>query len=190
MTSRGTAARLAFRPLERADFPRLARWLAEPLVARWWNHEFSPEAIERDFGPSLDGSDVTEHFVASLVGRPFGLIQRYPIAAYPAYVAELTAVCPVPPGALSVDYLVGDPRQRGKGLGARMIAGLVARSWTAHPAAGHVIVPVALGNRASWRALEQAGFRRIAEGELEPDNPRDPRDHCVYAIERPARGTG
>ncbi|WP_170852440.1 hypothetical protein [Blastococcus sp. DSM 46786] len=24
------------RPLRRADLPLLARWLAEPLVSRWW----------------------------------------------------------------------------------------------------------------------------------------------------------
>ena len=30
------------RPLQRADFPLLARWLAEPLVARWWAHETTP----------------------------------------------------------------------------------------------------------------------------------------------------
>lgn len=173
-----------FRPLRRRDFPLLASWLAEPLVARWWNHETSPEAVERDFGPSVDGLDATEMFLACASDRPFALIQRYVISAYPDYVEELSSVCPVPSGALSVDYLIGDQQMRGRGLGAAMIAALVADSWAGCPQAHDVIVPVSAGNVASWRALEGAGFHRIAEGHLEPDNPCDPRDHYIYRIER------
>lgn len=175
-----------FRRLRRDDFGLLARWLAEPAVARWWNHEVTPGAIERDFGPSVDGRDPTEMFLALSEGRPFGLIQRYRIAAEPEYAAELARVCDVPPGALSVDYFIGEPDMRGRGLGAGLIAALVARSWAAYPDAAAVVVPVVAGNAASWRALERAGFTRIAEGELEPDNPVDPPDHFIYAIRRPA----
>jgi len=63
------------------DLPLLGRWLAEPLVARWWHHESSTEALERDFGPSLDGEDVTALYVAEHAGEPFGLVQVYPIEA-------------------------------------------------------------------------------------------------------------
>ncbi len=87
---------ITFQPLTREDFPLLARWLAEPLVARWWNHETSPEAVERDFGPSIDGADVTELFLVAFAGRPIGLVQRYPIAAYPEYVDEFASICPLP----------------------------------------------------------------------------------------------
>ena len=120
-------------------------------------------------------------------GRPFGLIQRYPIAAYGEYAQELARILPLPAGALSIDYLIGEPDQRGRGLGAAMIGAFVAESWDAHPASADVIVPVAAGNRASWRALERAGFVRVAEGPLAPDNPIDPPDHVVYRIGRPAR---
>ncbi len=65
------------RPLARADFLLLGAWLAEPLVARWWHHDPRPAALERDFGPSVDGADPTEMFIATLHGQPFGLIQRY-----------------------------------------------------------------------------------------------------------------
>jgi aminoglycoside 6'-N-acetyltransferase len=178
---------IAFRPLRRTDFALLARWLAEPLVARWWNHETSAAAVERDFGTSVDGRDATEIFIAMLDQRPFGLIQRYPIHAYSEYVEELSAVCTVPPEAVSVDYLIGEADLRGHGLGAAMIARFVEQTWDAHPEAADVIVPVSVANRASWRALERAGFERIAEGELEPDNPRDSRDHYIYCVRRPSR---
>jgi len=41
---------VSFRRLTRDDFPVLAGWLAEPHVARWWNHDVDAEALERDFG--------------------------------------------------------------------------------------------------------------------------------------------
>jgi aminoglycoside 6'-N-acetyltransferase len=123
--------------------------------------------------------------VASVDGRPCGLIQRYAIESYPEYLVELAPVLPVPPGALSIDYLIGEPDVRGRGVGSTMIAAFVAESWAAFPDANDVIVPVSAANTASWRALERAGFARVAEGELEPDNPRDSREHFIYRQARP-----
>jgi len=180
-----TTAGIAFLPLQREHFPLLARWLAEPVVHRWWNHETSLEAVEHDFGPAVDGHEPTDVFLACVEDQPFGLIQRYVIEAYPEYLQELGSVCPVPAGALSVDYLVGEPALRGRGLGAGMVRELVRLSWTTHPEAHSVLVPVSVANTTSWKTLERAGFHRFAEGELEPDNPRDSRNHLVYRARRP-----
>ena len=181
----GTVGTVTFRPLARADFDLVATWLSDPVVARWWNHDTTPEAVERDFGPGIDGEPVEFYLACAGGGRPFGLIQRYAIAAYPEYVEELEPVYELPDGALSIDYLIGEPAARGRGLGTAMIADFIAQGWTAYPQAHSVVVPVAAGNTASWRALESAGFRRVAEGEMEPDNPVDPRDHYVYRFDRP-----
>ena len=176
-----------FRPLRRDDFPMLRAWLAEPVVARWWNHETTTEAVERDFGPAVDGLEPTDMLIATVDGKPFGLIQRYRIAAYEEYLTELSAALPVPPDALSIDYLIGVPEVRGRGLGAAMIATFAELSWAAYPRAKDIIVPVAAGNQASWRALEGAGFSRVAAAELTPDNRVDPRDHYIYRLQRPRR---
>ena len=117
-------------------------------------------------------------------GEPFGLVQVYAFADEPASLAELSRVCPVPPGALGIDYLIGESSARGRGLGAGMIAAAVARGFADHPQAHDVLVPVALGNEASWRALRRAGARWYAEGELTPDNPIDPPDHVVHRFTR------
>ena len=177
---------VVLRPLVRADLPLLGRWLAEPLVARWWAHDSSAEAVERDFGPSLDGEDVTALYVGEVAGRPVGLVQVYPIEAYPEYVEELAPVCEVPPGALSIDYLVGEPDARGRGIGAGLIAAAVARGFADHPGASDVLVPVSVDNVASWRALQRAGGTWYAAGEMTPDNPVDPPDHVVHRFTRPA----
>jgi len=172
------------RPLRRTDLPLLGRWLTEPLVARWWADDPSPEAMERQYGPSIDGRDPTAVYVGLLAGRPVGLVQVYVIEDEPEYLDELAQLCPVPPRALSIDYLIGEPDVRGRGVGAGLIAAAVARGFADHPDADDVLVPVALGNEASWRALRRAGATWYAAGELTPDNPADPRDHVVHRFTR------
>ncbi len=174
-----------FRPMARADLPLLQRWLREPLVARWWHHDTSDAAVERDFGPALDGTDPTALRVVQLDGRDVGLVQRYRLDAYPEYVAELAPLLDVPPGALSIDYLLGEPDVRGRGVGAAVVAAAAEEAWRAHPDAPCLVVPVALGNEASWRALRRAGFRLAATGPMVPDNPVDPPDHVVHVLDRP-----
>ncbi|MCS5497857.1 acetyltransferase [Cnuibacter physcomitrellae] len=177
---------LTWRPLAAGDLPLLAEWLREPEVARWWNHEHSTEAVQRDFGASVRGEEPGEDLVVSLDGRPIGLLQRSVIADYPDDLAEFAAIVDVPDGAVELDYLIGDASLRGRGLGSRLIAEAVESTWAAYPAASAVLAAVVSANAASWRALEKAGFRRMAEGPMEPDNPIDDPLHYVYRIDRPA----
>ncbi len=65
-----------------------------------------------------------------------------------------------------------------------MIATFATRLWDDYPDAPAIVVPVQADNRASWRALERAGFERIAEGELEPENPVDSWSHYIYRLAR------
>ncbi|HWO65439.1 MAG TPA: GNAT family N-acetyltransferase [Umezawaea sp.] len=176
---------ITWRRLTEEDFPLLRRWLLQPHVARWWNHETSPEAVERDFGPVARREEPSEDLLVFEDGTPVGLVQRSRYGDYPEYLAELAPVFAVDRESVSVDYLVGDPDRCGHGLGPRIIGAVVEATWADYPDAPDVVVPVAAANRASWRALEKAGFRRVAEGELEPDNPVDDRDHVVYRVERP-----
>lgn len=176
---------IALRRLARADFAMLSRWLAEPHVAHWWNHQTSPEAIEHDFGPAVDGSDPAEIYIAATQGRDFGLVQRYTFEDNPGYIEELAPVIEVPAPALSIDYFIGEPDALRQGLGAAMIRTLVDATWHDYPAAPCIVVPVSAGNVASWRVLERAGFVRVAEGPLTPDNPIHGTAHFVYRIERP-----
>ena len=92
----------------------------------------------------------------------------------------------VPDGALTIDYLLGDPATYGKGLGSAMIVAMASRSFDEFADAPTVLVSVVAANAASWRALEKAGFRRVAEGNLEPDNPVDDPLHYILRLDRPA----
>ncbi|MFH8610013.1 GNAT family N-acetyltransferase [Streptomyces sp. NPDC018029] len=174
-----------FRRLAEHDLPLLGHWLRQPHVARWWNHETSQEAVARDFGPAIRGEEPSEDLLAHLGGRPIGLVQRCRLSDYPAYLAELAALIEVPDGAMTIDYLIGEVQETGHGHGPRMIRSVIRTTWNDHPDASCILVPVQAANRASWRALEKAGLRRVAEGDLEPDNPAEGRAHYVYRIDRP-----
>jgi aminoglycoside 6'-N-acetyltransferase len=170
-----------FLSLRRADFPVLSSWLTAPHVARWWDDDASLDAIDRDYGGCVDGTEPCEVFIAHLDGLALGLIQRYRFGAYPEYIGELRHIVDVTSDSTGIDYLVGPGEALGKGIGTAMIAGFVERTWVDDPATPAIFVPVHVDNRASWHALERAAFARIAEGELEPDNPRDSRSHYIYA---------
>ncbi|GII56488.1 hypothetical protein Pth03_48770 [Planotetraspora thailandica] len=176
---------ITWRRLDEPDFPLLRRWLEQPHVARWWNHETSAEAVLRDFGPAVRGEEPSEDFLALLDGLPIGLVQRCRLADYPEYLDDLSPVVDVPSGAMSIDYLIGDQAWTGRGLGPRIIASMVARTWSDYPDATCVLVPVVTANRTSWRALEKAGLRRVGEGDITPDNPIDDPLHYVYRVDRP-----
>lgn len=174
-----------FRRLARDDFGLLADWLAAPHVAEWWDHEYTPDALERDFGRSIDGDEPGEDYVASLDGVPVGLVQYSHFVDYPEYLEEMADVYPVGVGAVSIDYLIGDVDRVGRGAGTAMIAAFVDRIWATDRVATHVVVPVNSANERSWRALLRAGFRLVARGELEPDNPQHDPMHEILRIDRP-----
>lgn len=169
-----------FTPIRRADFALLSQWLSTPHVRRWWNDDPSLDAIEAGYGACVDGSEPAEVFIAHCDGVPVGLIQRFRFGAYPQYIDDLAHILPVPAEASSIDYLVGPEHAVGKGIGTAMIAAFVGRLRKDDPATPSIIVPVQADNRASWRALEQAGFTRVATGNLEPDNPIDRAEHYIY----------
>lgn len=176
---------LSWRPLTAGDLPLLARWLRDPGVARWWNHDATDEGVARDFAASVDGTEPGEDLVVHRGGVPVGLVQRSVIADYPEELAEFGALVEVPDGSVELDYLIGEAHLRGRGLGSLMIRRVLADTWTAYPDAPAVLVAVVAANTASWRALEKAGLRRVAEGPMTPENPVDDPLHFLYRADRP-----
>jgi aminoglycoside 6'-N-acetyltransferase len=165
---------VVLRPLARADFGLLGAWLREPLVAEWWHDDPDPEALERQYGAAIDGTDPARLRIGTLDGDPVGFVQWYRLADEPGYATELAALLPVPDDAWSLDYLVGAPEHRRRGFGTALVRAALAAIGPAP-----VIVPVHAENLASAGVLRRAGFSLAAEGELEPDNAAHSRRHLV-----------
>ncbi|WP_026876558.1 GNAT family N-acetyltransferase [Jiangella gansuensis] len=181
-----TADDLRFRRTRRGDLPLIQRWLRIPHVDRYWSHDTSDEAIERDFAGSFEGTEPSEDFIVDVRGTPVGFIQRCRIFDYEAGHRELIELTEVPGDALTIDYFIGDPGLLGRGLGTLLIREFSRRCWRDHPDASAIIVPVAVGNVASWAALRSAGYVHVTTGYLEPDNPLDDGRHHVHRLDRPA----
>ncbi|MGO2112214.1 MAG: GNAT family N-acetyltransferase, partial [Pseudoclavibacter sp.] len=160
-------------------------WLRRDHVARFWVHDTSDEAIERDFAGSFLGTEHSEDFIVEHGGVAVGFIQRSRIHDYPEGHRELIDLADPPPDALTIDYFIGEAGMVGRGLGGAMIAAFASRCWSDAPEASVIIVPVVQSNRASWGALRAAGFSLLTTGNMEPDNPADGMEHVVYALARP-----
>ena len=173
---------LAVRPLVRADLSRLAGWLGQPHVHRWWDHD--PADVEADFGTTLDGDRPTELYVIELEGRPIGMIQRYRIADYPEWRDALTMI-EVPDQALGIDYLIGEEGLTNRGVGTALIQLFVAKAWAEMPDASGIIVDVDPENRPSWRVLERAGFQQVWTGVMTEPGETEPGPVVIYRLDRP-----
>ncbi len=151
---------LEFRRLRDDDLPTLHRWLNEPGIVEWWeDDDVSWDGVVRDYGSA--STDPVEYWIVSDRGRDVGWIQCYATIDEPDEAAPWWALG-LHRSAAGIDYLVGDPDDRGSGLGSAMIRAFVREivfgehpDWTQACAA-----PVA-ANTASWRALEKAGFRFV-----------------------------
>lgn len=189
--------KLSFRPLERADFALLVRWLAAPHVAAWWREDADPDAVEARYGPCIDGADPTELFVVEADGVPVGMIQRYRLAHEREWAASVEAALGNPgvpaaerteglslQHAAGIDYLIGVEDMTGRGLGSRMIDAFTVLTFERHPEVDQVVVAVQQQNAASWRALENAGYRRVFAGTIDSGDPSDEGPGFLYVRRR------
>lgn len=171
---------IEFHSFRRDDLPLLARWLAAPHVARWWPREDdSLEALEAHYGPSIDGTDPTRHFLIIADGRAVGFCETYLHADTPEWDRAIGL-----PGVAGIDYLIGEPELCGRGLGTRFIGAFCAFVFGLYPRiSGIASVPQA-ANPASRRVLEKNGFRLIDIREVESDDPGDAGPCAIYLLPR------
>ena len=160
----------AFERVRRWHFELLSRWLAEPHVARWSCQDPATASVVATFGPSADGLEPAGDYIALHAGLPVGLVRFARFVDRPEHLEEMEEVYPVGAGAATVDCLVGDPSQVGRGLGSALITTFVEFAWEQHPDITHLVRRVNPDNIAWGRALRRAGFRLVARGDIKPDS--------------------
>lgn len=151
---------ITFRRLVDTDLPMLHGWLNDPGVVEWWEgDDVSPEAVARDYDPA--SGDSTEHWIGLVDAVEIGWIQCYPAVDEPDETAAWFALG-VDRTAAGIDYLVGEPSARGKGVGSAMIRAFVVDIvFGLHPQWSQACAGPYAANAPSWRALEKAGFRFV-----------------------------
>jgi uridine kinase/RimJ/RimL family protein N-acetyltransferase len=144
----------SFDPVRREDLPLLEQWFAADHVSRWWG-----DPADADGDPLCEFKAV-RRFIASLGGRPIGLVQIY---RWSDFFENATAVGGRA-GEVGIDYLVGEADLLGCGVGPAMIDAFLGRQTSGRGDRMGVRVDVSEENERSWRCLEKVGFRRDREG--------------------------
>ncbi|HEX2896385.1 MAG TPA: GNAT family N-acetyltransferase [Marmoricola sp.] len=147
------------RAMTPGDYPEVARWIAEPHVARWWT-DFEPlgsrtlEQVAAQYGPAIRGEQPIRPWIWEVNGRSVGFAQDYRISDHPDY-----ALLSARPDAIGVDYGIGEPAFVGRGLGTSLLwVYLRDIVWPAYPDVGEFFAAPDHRNAASLRVLAKLGF--------------------------------
>jgi len=153
---------VTFRPLERAHFLLLRRWLLEPHVSAWWHETPDLAGIEAKYGPRIDGIEPTHMLVIENHHQPVGWIQWYRWADYPDHAGKLGAGT----DAAGIDLAIGEPDMIGTGLGPAAIRACLDHIASIDAGIRTVITDPDDSNLRSVRAFLKAGFRTTAVVQL------------------------
>jgi aminoglycoside 6'-N-acetyltransferase len=144
------AAIYDFRPVTKADLPMIARWLAEPHVAEWWDDPQTEIAAIREHIDSVS----VEPLIVELDGRPIAYLQ-----AYDPHLEEGHPYADQPCGTLGIDLSIGVPDLVGIGHGSAIVRQFAAELF--EEGAPRVIIDPHPKNGRAIRAYEKAGFQPI-----------------------------
>lgn len=155
-----------FRPITRADFPFIQKWLAEPHVKEWWHDDLDENGIESKYGPRADGTEPTHVYIILENTNPIGLIQWYLWSDYPAHAAQLGA----DQRAAGMDLAIGEKGSVGRGIGSAVITEFVRQIIFTASSANAVITDPEQQNSRSLRAFEKAGFTTTGTAQLKGED--------------------
>lgn len=152
---------LTLEPMLMKDLDLVTTWLEAPEVARWYlvGSTISKEISE--LRRCIAGDEPAAVLLVVEQSKPIGWCQWYLCRDYPEHAREVGAE----PDDAGIDYAIGDPTRRCKGVGTELIATLVTHIRRRHPRAGVIADPEA-SNTASRQVLEKNGFRLLDERPL------------------------
>jgi aminoglycoside 6'-N-acetyltransferase len=146
---------VTIRAMSRGDLPDVVGWRQAEHVHRWWTDDGdpTPEAVEQQYGPRIDGMSATRMWVVEANGRSIGFVQDYRISDYPEY-----AILTPRPDTIGIDYAIGEPAWVGRGFGARAVWAWMLNARHRFPDATTYFAAPDHRNTASLRILQKVGF--------------------------------
>jgi RimJ/RimL family protein N-acetyltransferase len=140
------------RPAVPADAARIALWMSQPHIQRWWQQDWS---VER-WASEISGQAAGEHSVpcvAAVDEEDFGYVELYRVrldrlAEYYSYDEH----------DWGVHVAIGDVTRVGRGLGRQLLRALADAVLQADPACRRVVAEPDIENTPSIRAFGAAGF--------------------------------
>ena len=152
-------AKLAFRPLTRADLPQLHAWCNAPHAARWYGQRKGDlAAIEEEYVPTIEGRVPIAAYIVLYAGRPIGMMEWMRFGDFPEAM-PLYGV--TDPNIVNCDVLIGEPDMAHRGLGTPMIRRFLRELVFVDPRFELCIIDPEVPNKSAIRAYEKAGFRHV-----------------------------
>jgi len=148
------------RPAVASDAPRIALWMSQPHIRRWWHQDWSVERWAQEIERQLAG----EHSVpcvAAVDAEDFGYVELYRVRhdrLAEHYVSD--------EHDWGVHVAIGDITRVGHGLGRQLLRALADGLLRADPACPRVVAEPDIENTPSVRAFVAAGFEQQAELQL------------------------
>lgn len=144
------APKYRFRDISREDFGLVAKWLAEPHVAKWWR---APETELASIEEAMNSIE-TRPMIVELDGHPIGYLQSYDPHSQGGHPYQ-----DQPKGTLGVDISIGVAELIGKGHGTAIIRQLAAELFA--NGARRIVIDPDPENRQAIGAYEKAGFHYV-----------------------------
>ncbi|TCC05146.1 GNAT family N-acetyltransferase [Kribbella soli] len=147
------------RPAGPSDAPRIALWMSQPHIRRWWHQGWSVERWAQEIEQQAAGEHSTPYVVAA-DGEEFAYVELYRVrhdrlAEYYAYGEE----------DWGVHVAIGDVARVGQGLGRQVLRWLADEVLRTEPDCSQVVAEPDIENTPSVRAFAAAGF--VQHGELQ-----------------------
>lgn len=165
-------------PLTESHIRLLGRWHADPQVYVWWEGRPLSEAEIR--AQYLDRDDGAEPCLVRFEGRPVGFLQFFPI------VGDWRRAVGLPDGeeAWGLDLFLAEEADRGRGLGTRLVRGVLARL-AQERGASLVLIDPLIDNPRAIACYRRAGFQEAGPLPHHEEHGRVAKDALLMAW-RPA----
>lgn len=143
------------------DLPLVGRWMNDPVVAQFWGLSGSRSLAENHVRAQLDGDGRSVPCLGVLDGTPMSYWE-----IYRADLDPLARHYPARPHDTGIHLLIGQPADRGRGLGSALLEAIAQLILDRRSACARVVAEPDIRNTPSLSAFLRAGFRVSGEVEL------------------------
>ncbi|WP_433168746.1 GNAT family N-acetyltransferase [Kribbella sp. CA-247076] len=147
------------RPAGAEDAARIAFWMAQPHIRRWWHQDWSVERWAEELSEQSAGEHSTP-CVVSVDSVEVGYVELYRVRH-----DRLADYYACDDHDWGVHVAIGDVTRVGRGLGRQLLSALADALLASDPDCRRVVAEPDIDNTPSVRAFAAAGF--VRQGELQ-----------------------
>ncbi|WP_435880955.1 GNAT family N-acetyltransferase [Streptomyces pharetrae] len=143
------------------DLALISGWMNDPAVAAYWHLAGPPVVTALHLRTQLAGDGRSAPCLGVLDGTPIGYWE-----IYRADLDPLARHYPARPHDTGIHLLIGQPADRGRGLGSALLEAIAQLILDRRSACARVVAEPDIRNTPSLSAFLRAGFRVSGEVEL------------------------